>query len=180
METFHDIGRSGGLTGDEAGPILPAMKRRILLYGVPGLLLVLVSAGLLRRCGASARASVPSQSRMSFLPDKKAAPKTPAAPKKPGLVAPRLLNLDDLQTNIRKYYPEAEHAAGKEGRVMLAMVVGADGSLREIRVETSGGAAFDEAAKKVALEMRFAPAEKAGKPVAVEISEGIEFQFDGK
>ena len=157
------------------------MGRRIIFYGTPALLFVLIAAGVLRRCGPASAVSEPATPPLTFAPLKKSsAPESGRAPKKTGLVAPRLLNLDELQVNIRKYYPEAEHHAGKAGRVMMALVVGADGSVGDVRVETSGGAAFDEAARKVALAMRFTPARKAGKPVAVEITEAIVFQFDGK
>ncbi len=88
--------------------------------------------------------------------------------------------MDELQSRIRKYYPEAERKAGKEGRVTMAFVVGADGSIRDIRVQASGGADFDAAAEKAVRAMRFSPARKAGAPAAVEISERIDFQYDGK
>jgi protein TonB len=102
------------------------------------------------------------------------------APKKSDLTPPQAINLDELQANIRKYYPEAEHRAGVSGRVNISLVVGKDGAVGGVSVAASGGAAFDEAAKKVVLAMRFSPARKAGKPVPVEINEEIEFQYDGK
>lgn len=103
-----------------------------------------------------------------------------AAAKAAEVLPPRLRNIKELQADIRRYYPEEERKAGKEGRVMVAMTVGADGKVRDARVETSGGAAFDAAALKVAAAMAFHPATRGGKPVAVEISEGIDFAFDGK
>jgi vitamin B12 transporter len=158
------------------------MDRRYSLYGIAGLVLVLISAWLLRRCGEGSDASVRApESRMTFLgPGKAAEPKKNMVPKNAGLTAPTLLNMEELQENIRKYYPEAEHAAGKEGRVTLALIVGADGAVSGVRVETSGGADFDAAAAKAAAAMRFSPAHEGGKPVAVEIDEAIDFQYDKK
>jgi protein TonB len=157
------------------------MDRRYPRYGIAALLLVVIVASFLRLCGRGPETVEQApQSRMTFLaPEKKAAPKTPAAPKRSELTAPALLNMDELQANIRKYYPEAEHAAGKEGRVTMAFVVGEDGAVSGIRVASSGGAAFDAAAAKVAAAMRFSPARQTGKPVSVEISETIDFQYDG-
>jgi protein TonB len=158
------------------------MDRRYLIYGLPALAIILIAAGLQRYCGESPVVSPPAQTAPTAFPEPatKRVSKRIIATKKPGLVAPRLLNLDELQTNIRKYYPEAEHRAGKEGHVIMALVIGADGSVGDVRVETSGGADFDAAARKVVLAMRFSPARSAGASVPVEINEGIDFQFDGK
>jgi protein TonB len=156
------------------------MDRKILLYGVPALLLALIAAGLLRHCGQVPAGAPPVPETVPAPPPAQAPTKKKSAPKQAALAAPRLLNMDDLQVNIRKYYPEAEHRAGKAGRVMLAMVVGKDGSLSDVRVEKSGGENFDAAAIKVAQAMKFSPATRAGVPTAVEISEGIDFEFDGK
>jgi TonB family protein len=156
------------------------MGRRIVFYGIAAIILVLILAGLLRRCAKGAVEPAP-QPPLTFAPLKKRAmPERSPAPKRSGLVAPQLLNLGALQINIRKYYPEAEHQAGVGGRVTLALVVGADGSVSDVRIAASGGVDFDEAAKRVVLAMRFAPARKAGKPVAVEIDEVVDFQFDKK
>lgn len=114
------------------------------------------------------------------LPTRVHAAKRKPAHRHGGLVAPRLLNLDELQANIRKYYPETERRAGKESHVTLTLDIGVDGAVSDVRVAASGGADFDEAAKKAAQAMRFAPATKAGVPVAVEINEGIDFQTDGR
>ena len=174
------------LTGIAAAPILRGMDRKKTAGGAAALAIIVVLVVLLRRCGQSPPEPA-AQPMTSFLaPQKSAAPKLRTAAKKapqskaPDLVAPRLRNFDELQANIRKYYPEAEHAAGTPGHVVMGLVVEVDGSVSGVHVETSGGAHFDEAAKKVVLAMRFWPATSAGKPVAVEIGEGIDFQFDGK
>jgi TonB family protein len=158
------------------------MDRKIALLGVPALLLVVIAAVLPRRCGDSPIVLHPFPGAESAAPPSaaRAFPKKRNAPKKTGLVAPRPMNMRELQARIRKYYPEAEHRAGKGGHVMLTLVVGADGKVSKARVETSGGADFDEAALKVARAMRFSPARMNGAPVAVEITEGIDFEFDGK
>lgn len=158
------------------------MDRRYLTYGVLAVLFALLAIWLLRCSGQGPAVSreAPPLAPAAEPPTRKAAPKRILAPKKYGLTAPHLLNLDELQANIRKYYPEAEHRAGKEGRVTMALVVAADGSVSQVRVETSGGPDFDEAARKVVLAMRFSPAHDGPSPVAVEITEAIDFQFDRK
>jgi TonB family protein len=146
------------------------------------LVLMLIAGGIGRYLGTRPRSAGDSAFRDGWAPVPAARPavEKKAAPKRTGLTAPRLANLDDLQANIRKYYPEAEHAAGQAGRVTMALIVGADGSVSGVRVQASGGANFDAAAKKVVAAMRFEPARDAGKPVPVEISEVIDFEYDGK
>ena len=158
------------------------MDRKIAAFGVAALLLIVIAAGFARRCGESPVVLHPFPGAESAAQPSttKAVPKKKKRAEKTGWVAPQPMNMGDLQAHIRKYYPEAEHRAGKGGHVMLALVVGADGKVSKVRVETSGGADFDEAAMKVARAMRFSPARLNGAPVAVEITEGIDFVFDGK
>lgn len=162
------------------------MKRELRVLTVAAILLLLIAALFLRSCrkGPVVSQDFPPQEPVPVpgpaLPARVYAPKRKPARRHGGLVAPRLLNLDELQANIRKYYPAAERRAGKESHVTLTLDIGVDGAVSNIRVATSGGADFDAAAQKAARAMRFAPATKAGAPVAVEINEGIDFQTDAR
>ena len=73
-----------------------------------------------------------------------------------------------------EYPPEAE-AAGVEGSVLLAIVIGEDGTVREARVVDPGPhPGFAPAALHAVVQFRFRPAEIDGKPAAVE----IEYRYD--
>lgn len=56
---------------------------------------------------------------------------------------------------------------GEEGRVMLRVLVQADGTAGEVQVRTSSGfPMLDEAARSAVQSWRFNPATSNGKPVA--------------
>ncbi len=90
---------------------------------------------------------------------------------------PRLLNLDEIMANLKKYYPESERRAGHEGDVLLKVHIGADGLVPASDVISADSPAFGTAAQKVALLMRFSPAMKAGGPVPVSIRLPINFRL---
>jgi protein TonB len=90
---------------------------------------------------------------------------------------PKLLNGDELRRNLRRFYPEAERQAGREGSVLMFVHIGADGSVSQADVKVSAGASFDAAAEQVAKLMRFSPATRAGAPVAVKVTVPIVFQL---
>jgi TonB family protein len=74
-----------------------------------------------------------------------------------------------------EYPPEAE-AAGIQGSVVLSIVIGEDGAVREARVVDPGpDPSFAPAALHAVVQFRFRPAEIDGKPAAVEISYRYDF-----
>jgi TonB family protein len=74
-----------------------------------------------------------------------------------------------------EYPPEAE-AAGVQGSVVLSIVIGEDGEVREARiVEPGPHPGFGPAALHAVTQFRFRPAEIDGKPTAVEISYRYDF-----
>lgn len=92
-------------------------------------------------------------------------------------VGPRLLNRDEVIANLRRFYPESERRAGREGRVVVAIHIGADGRVSSVDILQSGGTAFDEASKQVARLMLFSPARKANASVAVKMPQTMVFQL---
>ena len=93
-------------------------------------------------------------------------------------IMPRLLNRDEVLRNLRRFYPEKERRAGREGTVLVNIHIGADGLVGGADVVVSAGAAFDAAAKGVAKLMRFSPAiGRSGQPVGVKISQSMVFQL---
>ena len=59
--------------------------------------------------------------------------------------------------------------AGIEGTVVLDLIVGEDGRVRDVVVVQGIGHGLDEAARAALRDCRFSPGEKDGKPVAVRI-----------
>jgi TonB family protein len=91
---------------------------------------------------------------------------------------PQLLNLTELQANLRKFYPEYERMRRNEGRVTLELHIAADGHISSVNVVRSAGEAFDAAAQKVAMLLRFRPAMVGRESVAVKLRQTIEFKLE--
>jgi TonB family protein len=92
---------------------------------------------------------------------------------------PKLLNLDEVLANLRKYYPEAERVAGREADVRVMIHIDVDGNVRTVDVVVSANAAFDAAAQKVGKLMRFSPAIGINdKPVPVRLPQPIQFRLE--
>jgi TonB family protein len=91
---------------------------------------------------------------------------------------PRLLNRDEILRLMKRFYPEAERRAGREGDVVVAIHIGAEGAVTSVDVLRGAGPAFDEAAKKVGALMRFSPAVSLnGRPVAVKLPQQVQFRL---
>jgi len=74
-------------------------------------------------------------------------------------------------------YPAEAAAAGVDGRVMLRLLVGADGAVKEVVVEHSEPAGvFDAAAVDAARRWRLSPAQKDGQPVEGWVRVPIDFE----
>lgn len=91
-------------------------------------------------------------------------------------VEPSLRNTRDVQRHLERSYPPAVRDAGMGGIVTLWLYIDAAGNVLETRVqESSGIAALDEAARAVASEMQFRPAQYRGRSVPVWVAQRIEF-----
>ena len=92
---------------------------------------------------------------------------------------PVLLNKDELLAILRRFYPESERRAGREGKVLVFLHIGVDGRVEPVDIGQSDGAAFDAAAKEVGKRMRFSPAlGRNGEPVPVKLPQAIIFQLE--
>jgi TonB family protein len=72
-------------------------------------------------------------------------------------------------------FTEEARRAKHQGTVMLALIVGADGLTRDIRVVHRLGMGLDEKAIESARQWKFQPATKDGRPVAVAINIEVDF-----
>lgn len=91
---------------------------------------------------------------------------------------PRLLNRDELSHSLRRFYPEKERRAGREGSVKVKLHIGIDGRVGRVEIMESKGKSFDKAAKSVAKRMRFSPAMFNGRLVAVRLRQTIIFRLE--
>ncbi len=81
-----------------------------------------------------------------------------------GVSAPRPLSDPDPE------YSEEARKAKYQGTVVLWVIVGPDGKVRDVRVARSLGMGLDEKAIEAVRQWRFEPAKKDGQPVPVQVS----------
>jgi len=91
--------------------------------------------------------------------------------------APRLL-FQPPADEMRSLYPESARRDGVEADVRLEILLSETGEVAEVKVVRSAGAAFDEAARRLARRFRFRPAERGGRPVAVRIPWTLKFRLE--
>lgn len=87
----------------------------------------------------------------------------------------KLTKLPKLVEFVDAPYPESEKAAGKMASVVLHIAITDKGSVEDVAVITSAGAAFDKAAQEAVAKFRFEPAEVDGKPAPVKITYRYDF-----
>ncbi len=90
---------------------------------------------------------------------------------------PRLLNREEIAKNIRRFYPEAERRAGREGLVVARLHLTREGRVSGLEIERSAGDAFDAAARNVLSLARFSPARAGDRVVAVKIRQTVDFRL---
>jgi periplasmic protein TonB len=88
-----------------------------------------------------------------------------------GVLAPKPVDTPDPQ------YTEEARRAKFEGTCVLAMIVGADGKPRDIRVQRGLGMGLDQKAIEAVKQWKFDPATKDGRAVAVQISVEVSFKL---
>jgi TonB family protein len=92
--------------------------------------------------------------------------------------APTLVNACTISRQLARNYPPLARDAREEGTVVLSLLVGPDGAVREASVERGEPRPeFEAVALRVVSQMRFAPAQRGGTPVAARVSLPIRFAF---
>ncbi len=95
----------------------------------------------------------------------------------PYTVAPSILNRDEVVRAMIREYPALLRDAGIGGTVRVYFFIDENGTVRDTRIDQSSGhAALDDAALKVADIYRFSPALNRDKKVPVWVSFPITFQ----
>ncbi len=107
-----------------------------------------------------------SQTAITAVTDKKAPPPPPPPKVEKASVKPKS---DPKRPHKQLDYPSASRRLGEEGSVTLAVLVGSDGKVTDVKVEKSSGfPRLDEAAvKQVPRSWRFIPGSVDGKPEAM-------------
>jgi protein TonB len=88
-----------------------------------------------------------------------------------GVSAPRALDTPDPE------YSEEARKAKYQGTCVLWLVVGPDGTPRDVKVARSLGMGLDQKAIEAVKKWKFEPALKDGKPVAVQINVEVNFRL---
>lgn len=82
---------------------------------------------------------------------------------------PQLTRAPELVTFVEATYPESEREAGLDVSVGLTITISVDGTVADVVIAESGGAAFDEAALAAVRQFVFRPAEVDGAPSPIRI-----------
>ncbi|HEX6750057.1 MAG TPA: energy transducer TonB [Longimicrobium sp.] len=92
---------------------------------------------------------------------------------------PELVNRDAVARSIAREFPPRLRDAGTSGNAILRFRIDAEGRVdtASMRVLRATLAEFGEAARRVALRMRFRPARLRGEPVAVWVTLPVTFQL---
>lgn len=86
----------------------------------------------------------------------------------PAMLAPRLLNPDEVEAELRRAYPAMLRDAGIGGTAHVNLWLDENGRVVKAEIsQSSGYDALDEAAMKVVSAMRLTPAENRGRAVRV-------------
>lgn len=76
-------------------------------------------------------------------------------------------------------YPLAAKLRNVKGRVVLAIVVNADGTVDRIAVQSASPVGvFEQAAINAVKKWRFKPGTRRGKPVATRVIQPLEFSLE--
>jgi TonB family protein len=95
----------------------------------------------------------------------------------PYTVAPRILNVDEVQRAMVREYPALLRDGGIGGTVRVYFFIDENGQVGDTRIDQSSGhAALDEVALSVAGVFRFSPALNRDRPTPVWVSFPITFQ----
>jgi periplasmic protein TonB len=113
--------------------------------------------------------AVPVGNTLAVQPKKTAARPGAAKPLQAPVPAYEVTKMPLPKERCTGTYTEAARRAGLEGTVVLDLVVGEDGRVREIVVVRRLGHGLTEAAVAALKRCRFAPGERDGKPVPVRV-----------
>lgn len=102
-----------------------------------------------------------------------------AAAPAPVLVTPPIFNADYLD-NPAPAYPPLARRMREQGRVVLRVLIGAEGTAADVQVRTSSGfARLDDAARETVRRWKFIPAKRGAQAVEAWVLIPISFKLEG-
>src|SRR5688572_10377010 len=135
----------------------------------------------LRRCGVLALVTLAFVSVVRAQPARaqSRAPATGDVPQAetPDAESAKPIEAPALLKPVEASYPPEAQARRLEARVVLALVIDAQGAVTEATVTEPAGHGFDEAALEAVRRFRFVPAKRAGQPMASRILYAYEFRL---
>lgn len=118
----------------------------------------------------------PSERAISKPPEPVPEPPTPVAAQMP--VTPPRVDASQLK-NPAPPYPSLSRRLREEGTVVLALLILADGTVGEIRVQTSSGyPRLDQSALETVRYWRFVPAQRGNEAIAYAYLQPLEFTLN--
>lgn len=85
----------------------------------------------------------------------------------------------DYLHNPKPVYPAASRRLGEQGKVILRVLVGADGTAEKVELRTTSGfARLDASAQDAVNRWRFVPARRGDQPIAAWVLVPIAFNLD--
>jgi len=86
----------------------------------------------------------------------------------------------DSRSELQPAYPASEQSSGKEGTVVVRILIGADGRVESVEKVRATNDAFFRAAERHALRSwRFRPATVDGRPVEARKTFSLKFELNG-
>lgn len=103
----------------------------------------------------------------------------PAPAAAPAPVTPPIFDADYLE-NPPPPYPPLARRLGEQGRVILRVLVNAEGRAEEVQIRTSSGyPRLDEAARDAVSHWKFVPAKRGSEAVRARVLIPISFRLEG-
>jgi periplasmic protein TonB len=85
----------------------------------------------------------------------------------------------DYLQNPKPVYPALSRRMGEQGRVVVRVLIGADGTAQRAEVRSSSGfERLDQAALQTVLRWRYVPGKRAGVPEAMWFNVPINFVLE--
>ena len=104
-------------------------------------------------------------------------PAAPAAPTKVDLPT----TVADYQTKSPPVYPAMSKRMGEQGRVVMRVLIGADGVPQQAEVlQSSGHGRLDRAASDAVMRWRYVPGKRGGVPETMWFQVPIEFKLENE
>jgi periplasmic protein TonB len=114
-----------------------------------------------------------------------AAPVEPEAPRAPPIAPPAPPKVElpssdaDYLQNPKPVYPPVSKRLGEQGKVVIRVLIGADGMAQQAEIrQSSGFARLDEAALSTVLKWRYVPGKRAGVAEAMWFNVPINFVLE--